>query len=666
MYRWISFLMVVGLVLGSVPLRFEGADVAGATSTTIANATGTSSENATASVSPDRFIVFFDEAVDVAAIELLGGKVIQEFPMIQAATIEISPSLVPALEQLPFFQKIVTENKVEAQAQPVQITPWQHGQRYLNLPAKQPSTLTGKGVKVAVIDSGVDMDHPDLRIKGGKCVLDLSLDPKACSKSYDDEDVDGHGTHVAGIIGALNNGIGTVGVAPGADIYALKALDKTGFGSSTTIMAGIEWAITNKMDIINLSISSPEIDYGIKAMIDRAVKNGIIVVAAAGNVGLKNGAGNNVEYPAKFSNVIAVSATNTFNQRISISSTGPEIDFAAPGEAIYSTLPGGLYGAMSGTSMAAPHVAGMIALYMEKYPSASASYIRDLLEWNARDLGVEGKDSWYGEGLVQVDSAVVLNNEIPVVGTAAVDGTVTMDLTPFVEKFTGGYNLYRFNRPFLMKAKETAVVDYGSKGVVSYRIHPIENGVENLKKVVLLDVVVESPYFSDMSNESWFNSYLVYLHSKKVLNGYSGNRLMPNKLVTRAEAVAMLGRALGLDGEKRSTRFSDVPVSSFASGYIEAAAEQGIVNGRLDGSFRPDQPVTRAEMAILLARAYKLPVVEGISFKDVNSSMAGYQEIRNLAGSKITEGYPDGTFKPGLSMDRATYAVFLAKAEMMK
>jgi subtilisin len=639
-----SITLIFSLILGLLPLS-SVADLVEAESNSLT----------------ERYIVFFDKNVDAKEIETVGGKVIKDFPMINAASVEMSPNRIPALERLPSFQKITKEQTVEKQAQTV---PWAHGERYLNIKAKQPSTLTGKGVKVAVIDSGVDKDHPDLRVKGGKCVLDLSKDPKACANSYDDQD--GHGTHVAGIIGALNNGIGMVGVAPGAEIYALKALDADGYGSSTTIMAGIQWAIQNKMDIINLSLSSSEIDYGIKAMVDKAYQRGIIVVSAAGNRGDVNGKLNTVEYPGAFANVISVAATNASNQRIPYSATGPELDFSAPGEQILSTLPGGKYGLASGTSMAAPHVTGMIALYMEKYPSASNRLIRDLLEWNSRDLGVAGKDRLYGAGLVQVDPSVILNDEIPLEFNASENGTVTIDMKPVLEKFTEGYNIYRFNQPLKLNATDETIVDYGSKGSIEYRIHPIEKGVENRRKMILLYVIVETPYFSDLSNDAWFSPYLVLLHQKNILYGYSENRLMPNKLVTRAEAVTMLGRALGLNGEQRATRFTDVPAASFASGYAEAAAELGIIRGRVDGSFKPDQPVTRAEMAMLLARAYNLPEVEGISFTDVNSSLAGYKEISNLAGAKITEGYADGSFKPGASMERATYAVFLAKAEELK
>ncbi|HYK56416.1 MAG TPA: S-layer homology domain-containing protein, partial [Flavisolibacter sp.] len=166
-----------------------------------------------------------------------------------------------------------------------------------------------------------------------------------------------------------------------------------------------------------------------------------------------------------------------------------------------------------------------------------------------------------------------------------------------------------------------------------------------------------------MPNNLWYNRYLVYLNLENIIYGYSKDTIKPNKLVTRAEAVTMLGRALHLSGVTRPTRFKDVSSSSFASGYIESLADLGIIKGRLDGTFGPEQEVTRAEMAILLAKAYKLPNVTTVKFSDVNSSVTGYQEISNLVAAKISEGYADGTFQPRQTMNRATYAVFLAKAQ---
>ncbi|MFD2446726.1 S8 family serine peptidase [Bacillus sp. CGMCC 1.16607] len=532
--------------------------------------------------------------------------------------------------------------------------PWGHSN--LNLQAKEPSTLTGKGVKVAVIDTGVDMDHPDLAVKGGKCVLD---EIGACDRSYDDEE--GHGTHVAGIIAAQDNGIGVVGIAPEAEIYAVKSLDDEGTGTSTTIMAGIQWAIDHQMDIINLSLTTPYEDYGIKQMVDKAYKSGILVIAAAGNVGTASGYGNTVQYPAKFPSVIAVAATNQFNVRIPTSSTGEEVELAAPGDAIYSTVSGGGYGTMRGTSMAAPHVAGLAALYMEKYPDASNIEIRKKLEMNAKDLGVPGKDSFYGAGLAQADTTVDSSEELPVTYTADDKGTIRLNLKSVLEKYEA-YNLYRFDRLIMEKSSDASVVDYAGQGPVSYRVHPVEYGVENRDVEISIEVDVAGPYFSDMSNEAWYNRYLTYLYSEKVINGYGENKIKPGQLVTRAEAVTMLGRALNLSGTARPSRFKDVGAASFASGYIESAADLGIIKGRLDGTFHPEQPVTRAEMAILLARAYEFANVKDVRFSDVKSGMAGYKEILELAGAQITEGYPDGTFRPSETMNRATYAVFLAKA----
>lgn len=643
MKKLLSYITIIGLFISLVPVSIGAENWAEA---------GTIRE---------RYIVFFTKDVDTEAIESLGGKIIQEFPLIKAVTVEARPSQVPALTNLPFFEKITKEHPVRVESQDIldskQVVSWSH--RYINLRAKKPATLTGKGIRIAVIDSGIATDHPDLNVKGGECVLD---EKGACDEGFDDNDVDGHGTHVAGIIAALDNGFGVAGVAPGAELYAVKALDDEGSGTSTTVMAGIQWAVENKMDIINLSLTTPYNDFGIKKMIDLAVENDILVIAAAGNDGDAKGKYNTVRYPAKYANVLAVSATNKADVRISISSTGYEVDLAAPGEEILSTVPGG-YATMRGTSMAAPHVTGLAALYMERYPEASAKDIWKLLEKNAVDIGPKGRDSFYGAGLAQVDATVESTIDITVPNKADASGTVTLDMKPFLEKYQT-YNIYRFDSLIVKNGTEETVVDYAGQGRVHYKIHPVENGVEQQNIIISQTLFLKEPYFSDMENDLWFNRYLVYLHGEKILNGYSGSRLKPTELVTRAEAVTMLGRALGLDGStRRPTRFTDVPKASFASGYIELAAEAGIISGRLDGTFRPNQPVTRAEMAILLARAYNLQPAVDITFLDVNSSITGNLEISALAGAKITAGYADSTFRPGETMNRATYAVFLAKAQ---
>jgi subtilisin len=397
--------------------------------------------------------------------------------------------------------------------------------------------------------------------------------------------------------------------------------------------------------------------------VDKAYEEGILIVAAAGNKGTKG-----VQYPGKFASVIAVGAVDPTNMRISVSSIGPEVEFAAPGYGIYSTVPtypndlGETdYGYLTGTSMAAPFVTGVAALYLEKYPYYSNIQIRNLLQKNALDIGTPGRDNFYGYGVVQVDQTPTLPDDVNIVYETNSKGAITLDMLPILEKYDG-YNLFRENQLLVENSTASMVTDYGTKGVISYTIYPTVNGVVQKGKEIYLNINLSYPAFIDLSNNQWYSRQLVFLYSKDILRGYDGSFIKPNRFVTRAEAVSMLGRALNLSGTQRTTRFSDVPSHSFASGYIESAAKAGILTGHADGTFRPNEPVSRAEMAILISKGFSLSQSQTLSFSDVNSSIAGYQEISNLAVAGITQGYQDGTFRPQDKMNRATFAVFLARA----
>ncbi len=591
-----------------------------------------------------RYVVIFNGEHDFADIEESGVKLIREYENIHGATIELENSKLESLKDNKAVEIIEKESVVEINAQ---VTPYAFTN--LNMTNKYPNDLTGKGIKVAVIDSGV-ATHPDLKIKAGVCVLDSS----DCYNSYHDNN--GHGTHVAGIIAALDNDIGTVGVAPGVEIYAVKALDRKGEGTLTTIMAGIDWAISQKVDIINLSLSTPNLNPAMKTLLDQAYKNGILVIAATGNEGTASGDTDTVQYPARFDSVIAVSAVNKNNVRLPTSGTGDSVELAAPGDAVYSTVPGG-YMYMSGTSMAAPYVSGLAALYMEKYPHLSNVEIRELLRENALDLGTPGRDRFYGYGLAQVDSAHLLPE--PVIGS---DGSVKLDLKDFLSKYPS-YNLYRFDQLIVSNSSNPTVYDYGVQGDVEYTVYPVEDGMEQTSKKYKAEVTLTAPHFKDLTNSLWYSRHMIYLNSQSILLGLGDQLMGPTQQVTRAQAVAMMGRALELNKTQRKTRFSDVGKNNFASGYIESAAEQGYLSGFPDGTFRPDQPVTRAEMAILLSKGFGLANSHNTSFSDVNGNVTGAQEIANIAGSGITLGYPDGTFRPYEYMTRATFSVFLARAE---
>lgn len=253
---------------------------------------------------------------------------------------------------------------------------------------------TGKGVKVAVVDSGISK-HKDLRdnIKGEF----NAIDPK--KSAIDDF---GHGTHVAGIIAAKDNKIGVVGVAPDVDLYAVKVLDAMGAGYLSDLAEGIEWCINNEIQLINLSVELQK-DYPLLSYtINRALSADIIVVAAAGNT-----FGKSVTYPAAYEGVISVSAIDTNNNIANFSAVG-KIDFCAPGVDVYSTHLGNNYTIMSGTSMAAPHVSGVIALMLADLRNdtnndgvISFLEVMDIMLCNSVDIGTIRYDGIFGKGLVK-------------------------------------------------------------------------------------------------------------------------------------------------------------------------------------------------------------------------------------------------------------------------
>ena len=210
----------------------------------------------------------------------------------------------------------------------------------------------GKGVKVAVIDTGIDYTHPELtgQVDGGYSAITKTENPA------DYADDNGHGSHVAGTIAAHKDGKGVVGVAPGARLYAVKVLDADGSGNLSDVIDGIVWAAKNHMDVANMSLGAPVDSEAMKRAVRFARGSGVVVVAAAGN------SGGSVGFPGAYEDVIAVAASDFQDKLASFSSRGPEVDFIAPGVDILSAKMGGGFASYSGTSMASPHVAGLAAL----------------------------------------------------------------------------------------------------------------------------------------------------------------------------------------------------------------------------------------------------------------------------------------------------------------
>lgn len=441
-----------------------------------------------------RYIVTFDGApglAERAMIRAQGGEVIYNYSLIPAMAVTLSEQAVQGLERNPHVVRIEQDQKVHATDIEMDNS-WGvkrigssdvHDGSLFDAEGNNIAANKGAGVKIGIIDSGINYLHPDLydNYAGGYDFAVYDTDPM---------DVYGHGTHVAGTACAVdnNNGsddpdskLGVIGVAPECDLYSLRVLNDDGVGYETDIMAAIEWALGReitlpafgatptttvqgiRLDVVNLSLGrSGEYLESSRLLFEAAANEELVIVAAAGNSGNPAGRGVNTIYPAKYESVIAVGATDINDDRATFSSTGPEVELAAPGADVYSTwndelgyytpvpvctgelvdvngdgeLDGECYKYGSGTSMASPHVAGVATLIIAAGVT-DGQIVREILQQTALDLGEEGRDPRFGFGLVDAAAAVIMasgynyntapNVDIidPVDG-AVVQGTITL------------------------------------------------------------------------------------------------------------------------------------------------------------------------------------------------------------------------------------------------
>jgi len=372
-------------------------------------------------LSSDRKIVVFNDDVslserDAALGDLVQNRIKRLTRALSADVLEgVDAGRLRELSQNPSVKRIdddvtvyalerverLARGGTQVNAAAAQVLPW--GVDRIDAELVWPTGNSADPIKVGVIDTGISLSHPDLaaNIKGTY----NAIKPR---RSANDDN--GHGSHVAGIIAALDNGVGVVGGAKQANLYAIKVLNSSGSGYLSDIIEGIDVAIANNLNVINMSLGTTADVQSFHDAVIRANNAGITIVAAAGNNG---GA---VNYPGAYAEVIGVSATDSTNIIASWSSRGPQVDLAAPGVSIYSNYKGTGYATLSGTSMASPHVAAAAALLMnrairsEEDENANGKWdpseVRARLQATATDLGAAGADSFYGAGLVNVFAAV--------------------------------------------------------------------------------------------------------------------------------------------------------------------------------------------------------------------------------------------------------------------
>ncbi|MDQ0882988.1 S8 family serine peptidase [Peribacillus sp. V2I11] len=349
------------------------------------------SASAEATPQSDGVIVKYKESNDEPINELI--------EKVKVPKGETTDNLIEELEErknVEYAEPNYLFKKMESPNDPAYIDQWHH--KKLGTSAAWTKSMGSKELIVAIIDDGIDRNHEDLK---GKIVN--AYDTIRNRKHIIPKGA--HGTHIAGIIaGSANNGIGGTGVAPNVKLLPINVFDGE-YADTADIIEAIHYAVQQKANIINMSLGDTSYSEALNKAVQEAYKKGVLIVAAAGNEG---DMGKNVQrvYPAAFSHVISVAATDSRDKRPSYSNYHSTVDIAAPGDDILSTLPYGKYGWMSGTSMATPMVSGVAALIWSNEPKLNKKEVEYRLYDSAVDLGTKGKDIYYGNGRVNAKKAL--------------------------------------------------------------------------------------------------------------------------------------------------------------------------------------------------------------------------------------------------------------------
>jgi thermitase len=284
----------------------------------------------------------------------------------------------------------------------------QWGLPKIGAPAAWDITTGGSDVTIAVVDTGIDLSHPDL-----SCLGKLTSGWDFVNNDANPNDDYGHGSHVAGIAAACtNNGIGVAGVAWGARLMPVKVLNSSGGGSYEDVATGITYAVDHGADIVNLSLGGIYESSALADAVQYAYNHGTLVVVAAGNCAQYYpnppcyGFVNPIIYPAAYPTTLAVAATDFNDNWANFSEHHPYVDVAAPGVSIYSTWKGGGYASQQGTSMATPFVAGLAALIWSLDPSLTRDQVRTIIQSTADDVWTSGKDNYTGYGRINARRAL--------------------------------------------------------------------------------------------------------------------------------------------------------------------------------------------------------------------------------------------------------------------
>ena len=330
---------------------------------------------------------------------------------------DVNDALLKEIAAVPGVLDIASEMKARTLYTPNDPSSnWQWGLQAIDAYAAWDITTGSRTVVVGELDTGIDWNHPDLTANmwndsqgyhGYNFINDNHIPMDDNINSYDDAGTwiastyTYHGTHVAGVIGAvINNGIGVAGMAQ-VQLMAVKVMNDSGEGTDVTVALGLNWAVDHGADIVTMSLGVDGMSTVLQNAVTYASEHGVVMVAASGNSG-----DSHVSFPASYPQVIAVGAVDESNRRASFSNWGPGLELMAPGVLIYSTKGDSGYQPLSGTSTAAPSVAGVVGLMLSVNPALTPVRIREVLNSTATDLSTTGYDTSTGWGVVNAFRAV--------------------------------------------------------------------------------------------------------------------------------------------------------------------------------------------------------------------------------------------------------------------
>lgn len=468
-------------------------------------------------------------------------------------------------------------------------------------------------VKVAVLDTGTDITHPDLKgvlnFDSSKEILDENGTLGALQgdgyQSGIYTGLGGHGTHVSGIIAAqANNGQGIAGVASAVDNSVVDLISVDVFSSDKTtnlkyVIKGMEYARSVGAKIINLSLGIKHSSIGSYDSIFRIECNslaseGIILVCAAGNYGTGDNGKIDV-VPADYDTTVGVIALDSNLNKAGDSCYGSLKDISAPGVGIYSTTKGGNYGTMSGTSMAAPEVSGIVAMMCSVNPNLGIKEVKEILKNTATDIGTPGSDIYTGAGVVNAQKAV----------------------------------------------EDAALYASG-------------------KEIIL-------PY-GDVQKGDWYYDAVVYMYKNGIMTGLKPDVFGPSSKVSRAQFATILYRMSGAGAVEYSERYPDVSNDTFYTLAALWSAKEGIITGYDNGCFGPADMITREQMATIL---YRYAGYLGFDCSNKNSldkfpdgsdvSPFAKEALQWTNAEGIITGNADGTLAARAGADRAACAMMIMR-----